>query len=115
MNTDNLDQSLIMNYNDEDTVNDENIRFYRIAKLCNVQSSKVAFFFIREKDDLENYWCWEMMEVIVIMMTIMIDGEYNVGYDNTIEQQKCLHFTPTHSHAWSHRAIKWLDVLLKMM
>ena len=55
MNTDNIDQSSIMNYNDEDTVNDENIRFYRIAKLCNVQSSKVAFFFIREKDDLENY------------------------------------------------------------
>ena len=44
-----------------------------------------------------------MMEVIVIMMTIMIDGEYNVGYDNTIEQQKCLHFTPTHSHAQSNQ------------
>ena len=102
-----------MNYNDEDTVNDENIRFYRIAKLCNVQSSKVAFFFIREKDDLENYWCWEMMEVIVIMMTIMIDGEYNVGYDNTIEQQKCLHFT--NAHSWPHRAIKWLDGRFKMM
>ena len=52
MNTDNIVQSLIMNYNDEDTVNDENIRFYRIAKLCNVQSSKVAFFFIREKDEI---------------------------------------------------------------